>query len=493
MTTHSPQFNFPTVSPSPLMPDADSGTLMVIPYLKGRPLGTKITLPPSVTKKMEAGANLAWTLEGVGSFGLLAMSPKDMLQPEKAIASYCAGRHKEWPKVAILIPDEGYIALDLQLLTSYLTDGCRDHYSLKSEQKFRPLSEIDLIVDALNPAIADQLARGVALGKARAFVRTIVDMPANFATPTAIPELFLSFITQQTLEHNGLRNIRMDFADMTKMGALNAVAQGSSTPAQFLWLGYNVEANDKLIVADVNLVGKGVTFDSGGISIKPSTNMHHMKTDMGGAATVMGSILYAAMSNSSLKLRAFMPLTENMPSAGAVKPGDVVTAYSGKTIEIIDTDAEGRLVLADALAYAAEFASECTIDLATLTGACRMALGAVHCGLFTDSKALAAELTEAGKLARDKTWQLPMDEDYRYMLESNVADLSNLSASRGGGATNGAMFLKEFVKHSDRWAHLDIAAVAAVDGKATSRPLGLLAKFLDGRNAAIGNAGKLKP
>jgi leucyl aminopeptidase len=231
-------------------------------------------------------------------------------------------------------------------------------------------------------------------------------------------------------------------------------------------------------------VGKGITFDTGGISIKPSAEMDEMKFDMGGAASVLGTMRAVAQLQAKVNLIGIIPACENMPDGRAIKPGDVVTSMSGQTIEILNTDAEGRLILCDALTYAERFKPAVVVDIATLTGACVIALGHQRSGLFSPDDALAAELQACGDAALDPAWRLPLDEEYDEALKSNFADMGNVGG-RAGGAITAAMFLKRYTAKF-AWAHLDIAGTAWKSGLnkgATGRPVPLLTHFVLGRAA----------
>ncbi|HSF47844.1 MAG TPA: leucyl aminopeptidase, partial [Burkholderiales bacterium] len=268
----------------------------------------------------------------------------------------------------------------------------------------------------------------------------------------------------------------LERADMENlgMGALLAVARGSRQPPKVIVLKYQ-GVDDKPIV----LVGKGITFDTGGISLKPAAEMDEMKFDMCGAASVLGSFKAAAQLQLPLHLIGIIPTTENMPGGDASKPGDVVTSLSGQTIEILNTDAEGRLILCDALSYAERFKPEVVIDIATLTGACVIALGHVASGLFANDEQLARELIAAGDTAYDRAWQMPLWDDYQEQLKSNFADMANIGG-RPAGSVTAACFLSRFTKKYS-WAHLDIAGTAWKSGKekgATGRPVPLLTQFL---------------
>jgi leucyl aminopeptidase len=266
-----------------------------------------------------------------------------------------------------------------------------------------------------------------------------------------------------------------------KMGSFLSVARGSIEPPAFIVLKYTPasKTSRKSSKGPVVLVGKGITFDSGGISIKPAGNMDEMKYDMCGAASVLGSLRAVAELELDQEVIGIIPSCENLPSGNANKPGDVVTSMSGQTIEILNTDAEGRLVLCDALTYAERFKPAVVIDIATLTGACVVALGHVNTGLFTQNDELAAALLQAGKDANDTAWRLPLEEAYQEQLRSNFADIANIGGPPAGSVT-AACFLSRFTgKYT--WAHLDIAGTAWRSGKdkgASGRPVPLLVQYL---------------
>jgi leucyl aminopeptidase len=270
------------------------------------------------------------------------------------------------------------------------------------------------------------------------------------------------------------------------MGAFMAVARGSEEPLRFIELRYNGGARSE---APVVLVGKGITFDTGGISIKPAPEMDEMKFDMCGAASVLGVFRALGELQPAINVVGLIPACENMPDGRAVKPGDVVTSMSGQTIEILNTDAEGRLVLCDALTYAARFKPAALVDIATLTGACVIALGGVRSGLFANNDALAAALQQAGEAAQDPCWRMPLDDEYAEGLKSNFADMGNV-AGRAGGSITASKFLQKFVGETP-WAHLDIAGTAWKGGAAkgsTGRPVALLVQYLIAQAAAAAAA-----
>jgi leucyl aminopeptidase len=257
------------------------------------------------------------------------------------------------------------------------------------------------------------------------------------------------------------------------------VAQGSDEPLRFIVLRYNGAAKTQ---APIVLIGKGITFDSGGISIKPAPEMDEMKFDMSGAASVLGTFRTLAALKPSINVVGLIAACENLINGKAVKPGDVVTSMSGQTIEILNTDAEGRLVLCDALTYAERFKPAAVVDIATLTGACVIALGGVRSGLFATQDALANALVAAGEASLDLCWRMPLDEEYAEGLKTNFADVANVGG-RAGGAITAAKFLQRFAAKFP-WAHLDIAGTAWKSGTAkgaTGRPVGLLTEYLLGQ------------
>ncbi len=297
--------------------------------------------------------------------------------------------------------------------------------------------------------------------------------PANHATPTDLAAAARALARQPKISCQvlGPREV-----EKLKMGAFLAVAQGSAQPLRFIVLQYQGAAKSE---APTVLVGKGISFDTGGISIKPAAEMDEMKFDMSGAASVLGVFRALGQLKPAVNVVGLIPSCENMPDGRAIKPGDVVTSMSGQTIEILNTDAEGRLILCDALSYAERFKPRAVVDIATLTGACVIALGGVRSGLFSPSDALAQQLLAAGEAAQDLAWRLPLDEDYAEGLKSNFADVGNV-AGRAAGAVTAAKFLQRFTAKFD-WAHLDIAGTAWKSGAAkgaTGRPVGLLLEFL---------------
>jgi leucyl aminopeptidase len=319
---------------------------------------------------------------------------------------------------------------------------------------------------ALKEALA--IAGGVRLAK------DLGNLPPNICTPTYLAEQAVALAKE-----HGLKSTVLEEADMRelKMGALLSVARGSHQPPKLIVLEYQGSANGE---APVALVGKGITFDTGGISIKPAANMDEMKFDMCGAASVLGTIKASAELKLPINIVGVIPTTENMPGGHASRPGDIVTSMSGQTVEILNTDAEGRLILCDALTYAGRFNPAVVIDIATLTGAVTIALGSHASGLLANNDQLGRELLNAGKYTWDRAWQLPLWDEYQRQLDSNFADMANISGGREAGTILGACFLARYTKDY-KWAHLDIAATAWKTGKdkgATGRPVPLLTQFL---------------
>jgi leucyl aminopeptidase len=324
--------------------------------------------------------------------------------------------------------------------------------------------------------LTEGLRRGEAIAEGVKLARELANRPANHCTPTHLADEAKALGKAQGLKVEVLDRRQLE---RLGMGSFLAVAQGSEQPPKFIVMHYNGGAKGQ---APVVLVGKGITFDTGGISIKPAAGMDEMKFDMGGAASVFGTLRAVAGLKAKVNLIGVVPACENMPDGRAVKPGDVVTSMSGQTIEILNTDAEGRLILCDALTYVERFKPAAVVDIATLTGACVVALGHHRSGLFSADDALAAELQTAGDTALDPAWRMPLDEEYDEALKSNFADMGNVGG-RDGGAITAAKFLQRFTGKLT-WAHLDIAGSAWKSGAAkgaTGRPVGLLTHFILGR------------
>ncbi len=340
---------------------------------------------------------------------------------------------------------------------------------LGADEADRALENIAFQSDNNN---AYELAQGYAIADGMALTRHLGDLPSNICTPSYLAQTAQDLASEFNLECEVLEE-----ADMSAlgMGSLLSVSKGSIEAPKLISLSYQGNGDAKPIV----LVGKGVTFDSGGISLKPGAGMDEMKYDMCGAASVLGTMRAIAQIQPAINLTIVVPAVENMPAHNASKPGDVVTSMSGQTIEILNTDAEGRLILCDALTYVEKFNPEVVIDTATLTGAVIVALGKHHCGLMANDQDLANDILAAGKTSLDTAWQLPLDDEYDELLKSNFADMGNIGG-REAGTVTAACFLARYAKDY-RWAHLDIAGTAWISGAkkgATGRPVPLLTQYI---------------
>ena len=334
--------------------------------------------------------------------------------------------------------------------TQHMTEKDSKETGVELEKVTLVVSNEDLIAPVREGAWAgEQIAAAVK------WARDLVNQPANYATPSVLADE-----ARRMAKSHGLKFQALGPADMRSlgMGALLGVAQGSDQEPRFIILEHNPRGED---TPPIVLIGKGLTFDSGGISIKPSDGMEKMKDDMGGGAAVFGAMQVIAALKVPRRVIGLVPATENLPSGSAYKPGDVLKALTGKTIEVISTDAEGRLILADALGYAQRYQPLAAIDLATLTGACVVALGIQAAGLFCNDDSLAARIEAASKATDEKVWRMPLWEEYTKLIKSDVADMKN-TGGRWGGAITAALFLSKFAEKMP-WAHLDIAGPALID------------------------------
>lgn len=373
--------------------------------------------------------------------------------------------------------------------TRTLTDKIRSAVQLSRESVYRfdqtkskkdeptTLKKLAFMVDKADSRAATQgVSEGEALANGTDLAKTLGNLPSNICTPTYLADAAKRLGRDWQMKVEVLERKQME---ALKMGSFLAVAKGSVEPPKLIVVHYKGGAAK---AAPIVLVGKGVTFDTGGISLKPGEAMDEMKFDMCGAASVLGTLRTIAELKLRLNVVGIIPATENMPSGIATKPGDVVTSMSGQTIEILNTDAEGRLILCDALTYAERFKPAVVVDIATLTGACVIALGGVNSGLFTPHDELAEELSAAGRTAGDPAWRMPVEDDYQDALKSNFADMANIGG-RPAGSITAACFLSRYTKNY-KWAHLDIAGTAwkggAVKGS-TGRPVPLLTEFLKAR------------
>jgi leucyl aminopeptidase len=350
-----------------------------------------------------------------------------------------------------------------QAIAEGLAQGAWQFLEMKrpGEEKKPPLERVDVLAPE-DEAFAAGHRIGAAIGAGQTLARGIQVLPGNVCTPT-----YVARTAEELAERHGLEVTVLDKAAIAreKMGALLAVAQGSVEEPRFIALEYKGAEG-----APIVLVGKGVTFDTGGISIKPAQNMEDMKYDMSGAAAVLGTFEALGRLKPAVHVVGLIPSTENMPSGTAVKPGDVVTSHFGKTIEVINTDAEGRLILCDALSWARRYRPACVIDIATLTGAVVVALGHSAAGVMGSDEALVEEVRRAGERAGERAWPLPLWDEYRDLMKSDIADVKN-AGGRPAGSISAGWFLREFVDGFP-WAHLDIAGTAYTDRDDPSRVKG---------------------
>ena len=418
--------------------------------------------------------------EGVKATRLvLAASGKASLAAARAALGAALGQIKSRGVASAAVAFAGFDAALAESLAEQTAVAAADavyvyRHTKPSAPAAPKLARVALLVGKADLKAAKLgLARGEAIAAGVELARECANRPANYATPT-----YLGQVVQALGKSHGLKVEVLDKKAVEKlgMGSFLAVAQGSDEPLRFIVARYDGAAKT---VPPVVLVGKGITFDTGGISLKPGAEMDEMKFDMGGAASVIGTLRAVAELKPKLNLVMIVAACENMPSGRAVKPGDVVTSMSGQTIEILNTDAEGRLILCDALTYAERFKPAVVVDVATLTGACVIALGGVRSGMYASDDELAAALTAAGDAALDPCWRMPLDDEYNEGLKSNFADVPNI-AGRAGGSITAAKFLQRFATKY-RWGHLDIAGTAWKGGAAkgaTGRPVGLLTHFV---------------
>ena len=364
-------------------------------------------------------------------------------------------------------------AASIKAAVASVADASYSFNTTKSKKEDNPLRDV-LVAVSNATEVQASFERAVGIVEGVNLTKEWANRPANYATPTLLAKAAQAIATKNskiTCQVLGPKEVAK-----LGMGAFMAVAQGSDEPLRFIVLQYSGAAKSQTPTV---LVGKGITFDSGGISIKPAAEMDEMKFDMCGAASVLGVFRTLATLKPAINVVGLIPSCENLMTGRAVKPGDVVTSRSGQTIDILNTDAEGRLVLCDALTYAERFKPRAVIDIATLTGACVVALGAVRSGLFSPDEALANALIVAGDEAQDLCWRMPLDEEYAEGLKTSFADVANV-AGRSGGAISAAKYLQRFTAKYP-WAHLDIAGTAWKSGAskgATGRPVGLLVEYL---------------
>jgi leucyl aminopeptidase len=353
-----------------------------------------------------------------------------------------------------------------QAIAEGLAQGAWQFTELKrapdDKEKKPALERIDVLAPAATEAVTAGHRIGAAIGAGQTVARGLQVLPGNVCTPS-----YVARVAEEIANRHGLDVTVLDKAAIARegMGALLAVAQGSAEEPRFIALEYKGAESAPMV-----LVGKGVTFDTGGISIKPAQNMEDMKYDMSGAAAVLGTFEMLGRLKPAVHVVGLIPSTENMPSGTAVKPGDVITSLSGKTIEVINTDAEGRLILCDALTYAGRYQPACVLDIATLTGAIVVALGHTATGVMGTDDRLIEDIRSAGERAGERVWPLPLWDEYRDLMKSDIADVKN-AGGRPAGSISAGWFLREFVDGFP-WAHLDIAGTAYTDREDATRVKG---------------------
>lgn len=397
---------------------------------------------------------------------IVGLGKKSELNQNKirdAIAEVCKMlRQKSPEKIDSVAHGAGISGIDLEVVGQAISEGALlGTYTFKKHitkaPDYKEIQELNILVkdNQSVSALRKGCEKGTIISEAVTLARDMVNEPANVMTPALMAEI----AGQQAQKYNlGIKVMDREEMRQLGMGGLLGVAQGSQQLPKFILLNYGGRGTDKV---DIALVGKGITFDSGGISIKPSENMGEMKGDMAGGASVIGAISAIAQLKPKVNVAAIIPATENMPSGTAMKPGDIISIMNRKTVEIISTDAEGRLILADAVSYAKKMGAGKIVDVATLTGACRIALGDICTGLFGNSQELIDQIISAGTSAGEYVWQMPMYEEYKELNKSNIADIKNIG-SRYGGAIAGAWFIGEFAEEVP-WAHLDIAGTFMTD------------------------------
>jgi len=361
-------------------------------------------------------------------------------------------------KIATILHGAGIGNIELEASVEAIAEGALlGLYSFIKYKRpeFEDIEEILIVVREKGevPILEPAIGKGKVVAEATTLARDMVNEPANYMTPSQMAEAAKEIASKYNLE---LKVFDREDMEMMGMGALLGVAKGSNQPPKLITLSYK---SDKRSEKAIGFLGKGITFDSGGISIKPSEGMGEMKDDMAGAAAVMTALGAIAQLKPKINVTAIIPATENLPSGTALKPGDVLKAMNGKTIEVISTDAEGRLILADALSYARKLGLSPLIDLATLTGACRVALGTLYSGLFGNNQDLVDKVLRVAERTGERMWQMPMPEEYKEQNKSEIANVKN-TGNRYGGAITAALFLAEFVDDTP-WVHIDIAGTAS--------------------------------
>jgi leucyl aminopeptidase len=442
--------------------------------LRETPLGDLIAM---LLAEKELAGGLGETAPIFGASGVAAgsvvvfgLGPREAFGAGNAFAAGVAVARrlaaKKRASVAVALPEAGDPAAVASAMTEGLIVGTRGPDLRKTEPTRHPFETLQVVIPPGHPSettAAEAVRRGIVVGEAVNLARDLANTP-----PAEKPPTKLAARAREVAIASGLG---VDVWDLERIrnerfGGLLGVSAGSDEPPAFVVLDYLHGGQGPTLA----LVGKGITFDSGGLSLKPSASMEDMKCDMTGAAVVLATMSAAARLKLPVNLRGYLALAENMTGGKAMKLGDVLTIRNGKTVEILNTDAEGRLVLADALSYAVESRPERLIDLATLTGACMVALGNKVAGLFSNHDGFAAEVTDACRVTGERTWRMPLDDDYKEGLKSPVADLKNVGG-KWGGAITAAKFLQQFVGETP-WVHLDIAGPSWSDSESATRDVG---------------------
>ncbi|KGT46786.1 MULTISPECIES: leucyl aminopeptidase [Acinetobacter] len=431
--------------------------------------------------QFKAGFNeslsLVGTVPNITNAGLVGLGKLEELQPgklAKIAQTIVKAAQKKFQQISVDIS-----ALPAQLHNIFALQLTQVAYAFdeyKSKKNEFVLEQINLIANE-SPVTAEQLQLIQAVQTGQNLARDLGNRPGNICFPEYLAEQALALAAEYP---ELLKVTVLDEQQIADLGmhSFLAVSKGSDRPGRIITIEYRAERSE----APVVFVGKGITFDTGGISLKPGAGMDEMKFDMCGAASVLGTMRALCESGLDIHVVGTIATAENMPSGKATRPGDIVTTMSGQTVEILNTDAEGRLVLCDALTYVKRFNPALVIDIATLTGACVVALGSVLTGMFTPDDELAAELEAAGQTAFDRVWRMPVLDDYQEQLDSPFADIANIGGPKAGSVT-AACFLQRFTRDY-RWAHLDIAGTAWNSGNnkgATGRPVPLLMQFLANR------------
>ncbi len=443
---------------------ASDAALVLVGLHAGDPLPEPLTGAPGADAAKGSFKSLSPVFPADGPHALVVgLGEREKVDAERlrvaaAVAVKEASR-LEAASLAWLPPDSVAAADAVAALVTGTILGSYRFDRFHGEEPDDPPTAIESLALLAPADLAEAAEAARVLAEAQNRARDLQNTPANFATPAVLAERAEQIAAG--LDSVSVDVLRREEIVAIGMGGLAAVSQGSAEEPRLIVLRYQGGGS----APTLGLIGKGVTFDTGGISLKPGAAMHEMKFDMSGAAAVLEAVAAIAELGLAINVLAVVPSTENMPSGTAIKPGDVITQYNGKTVEVNNTDAEGRLILADALAYAIELGAERVVDVATLTGAVLIALGSTYAAVIGNDDALAEELVAAGAETGELTWRLPLHDEYREMMKGTVADLSNLAAKREAGSITAACFLEHFVGETP-WAHIDIAGTAWDVGRA---------------------------